>query len=256
MRFKDIFQAVIIIIIFALVFCVGFVLASYKKIKNNWPEYACTPMGLAGASQFGYNTGENFTKCIGNMQSGMMDVFTTPMHFVMGTLLTSIENLIKNVADLRNLQNYMRGTLGSFTGDIFGIIQNVLIQFQKMIMAIRDIMSKLLGVVATMFYMITGTMLLGASILNGPIMLVLNIVSFGAACFRADTPIKLNNGKITAIKDLHLGDVLVNGSTVIGTLQLRGDQIILTIRYTVRNYKTTSMSLETIRYSILHKIAL
>ena len=224
MRFKDIFLALIIIIIFILVFCVGFFVSSYKKIKNNWPEYACTPMVMPFASQFGHDTGENFTKCIGNMQSGMMDVFTTPMHYVTGTLMTSIENLTKNVSDLRNLQNFMRGGLGSFTGSIFGIIQNVLIQFQKMIMSIRDLMSKLLGVIGTLFYMVTGSMLLGASIINGPILTILDIVSFGAACFHPNTSIQLKGGKYCAIKDIHLGDVLANGSKVIGTLQLHGTE--------------------------------
>jgi len=108
MRFKDIFLTLMIILIFAFVFCIGFFTAGYKNIKNNWPDYACTPMVMPFASQFGHDTGENFTKCIGNMQSGMMGVFTAPLHFVTGTLLTSIENLAENVADLRNLQNFMR----------------------------------------------------------------------------------------------------------------------------------------------------
>lgn len=225
MRFKDIFLTLMIILIFAFVFCIGFFTAGYKNIKNNWPAYACTPMVMPFASQFGHDTGENFTKCIGNMQSGMMGVFTAPLHFVTGTLLTSIENLAENVADLRNLQNFMRGNMGDFTGDIFGIIQNVLIQFQKMIIGMKSMVSQVLGVMGTLLYMITGSMLVGASILNGPIMTVIDILSLGMACFHPDTPIQLKNNKQVAIKDIHLGDILANGSKVTGTLQLQGGKI-------------------------------
>lgn len=222
MRFKDIFLTILIILHFVIVFCIVYFIAGYKNIKNNWPDYACTPTVMPFASQFGHDTAENFVKCIGNMQSGMMSTFMTPLHFVTGTLLTSVENLSKNVADLRNLQNFMRGNMGDFTGDIFGIIQNVLIQFQKMIIGMKGMISQVLGVMGTLLYMITGAMLVGASILNGPIMTVVDILSLGMACFHPDTPIQLKNNKRVAIKDIHLGDILVNGSKVTGTLRLQG----------------------------------
>ena len=222
MRFKDIFLTFIIILIFTIVFCIGFFAAGYKNIKKNWPAYACTPMIMPFASQFGHDTEENFTKCMGNMQSGIMDVFTAPLHFVTGTLLTSVDNLAKNIGDLRNLQHFMRGNIGNITGDIFGIIQNVLIQFQKMIIGMKSMVSQVLGVMGALMYMITGSMLVGASILNGPIITLIDILSLGMACFHPDTPIKLKNNKLVAIKNIHLGDILTNGSKVIGTLQLHG----------------------------------
>ena len=222
MRFKDIFLACMIIFIFIAVFLVSFFIAGYKNIQNNWPQYACSPMIMPFASQFGHDTGENFTQCLGNLQGGIMGVFTTPMHFITGTLMTSISNLTQNISSLRNLQGFMRGSMGSFTGDIFGIMQNVLIQFQKMITSMKDIMAKLLGIVATFLYMISGAQLVGASIINGPILTIIDILSLGIACFHPNTPLQLKNNKYVAMKDIHLGDVLINGSKVIGTLQLQG----------------------------------
>ena len=42
-------------------------------------------------------------------------------------------------------------------------------------------------------------------------------------CFSGETPVTLSNGEIRCMKDLELGDVLVNGSIVNATMQIRND---------------------------------
>jgi hypothetical protein len=42
-------------------------------------------------------------------------------------------------------------------------------------------------------------------------------------CFSPETPIKLQNGDEVAMKDLKLGDVLVNGSVVKATMKIKND---------------------------------
>ena len=42
-------------------------------------------------------------------------------------------------------------------------------------------------------------------------------------CFSPETPVTLSNGEIRCMKDLELGDVLVNGSIVNATMQIRND---------------------------------
>ena len=82
MKFGDIFLAVVIILCFALLFAVGFFMASYQNIVDNWPEYACSPQVMPFASYFGHDTAENFSQCMANMQGGIMGVFTTPISYV------------------------------------------------------------------------------------------------------------------------------------------------------------------------------
>jgi hypothetical protein len=42
-------------------------------------------------------------------------------------------------------------------------------------------------------------------------------------CFSPETPIKLQNGETRAMKNLELGDILINGSTVTATMQIKNE---------------------------------
>jgi len=42
-------------------------------------------------------------------------------------------------------------------------------------------------------------------------------------CFSPETPIKLQNGETVLIKNLKLGDILINGSIVTATMQIRNE---------------------------------
>ena len=42
-------------------------------------------------------------------------------------------------------------------------------------------------------------------------------------CFAPETPVKLLDGRVVSMKDLHLGDILVNGSVVKATMQIRNE---------------------------------
>ena len=52
----------------------------------------------------------------------------------------------------------------------------------------------------------------------------MNSVQLKDIVFSKNTPIKLKNGKIVKIKDIHLGDILENNSEVYGTLKLKGNK--------------------------------
>ena len=47
--------------------------------------------------------------------------------------------------------------------------------------------------------------------------------AFKGLCFSPETPIKLQNGETVLIKNLKLGDILINGSIVTATMQIRNE---------------------------------
>jgi hypothetical protein len=103
-------------------------------------------------------------------------------------------------------------------GNVYGMFVNVLIQFQKLIIKTKDTTMKLIGTIVMFIYMIQGAMMTGQSINKGPIGETLRTI-----CFSGTTPVKLKSGKTVEMKDIHLGDILENGSEVYGTLTLKGD---------------------------------
>jgi hypothetical protein len=94
---------------------------------------------------------------------------------------------------------------------------NLVIEFQKIIIGIKDLMGKTIGIVVTLLYFVDGSIKTMNSTWNGP---PGQMVRTLGKCFHPDTKIKLLDGNIKAMKDISLGDVLENGSVVETTMSI------------------------------------
>ena len=219
MKFSDMILALLIILVFVGMYLFSIVSVGLKNIKKDWPKYRCNPMAMPLAGQLGFDPMENFTFCITKMQSNAMGFFLEPIHFLVGMMGNLGKELSESINMVRNVIAYIRGMVGNIVGDIFGVFMNILIQIQTIMIKIKDLAMKLVGVMTTSMYIIGTSMKLGQSIWGGPIGGVLRTL-----CFKGTTPITLKSGKRVSIKDINLGDTLINNSSVIGTLKLKGDK--------------------------------
>ena len=94
---------------------------------------------------------------------------------------------------------------------------NLIIEFQKIIIGIKDLMGKTIGIVVTILYFVDGSIKTMNSTWNGP---PGQMVRTLGKCFHPDTKIKLLNGSIKTMKDIILGDILENGSVVETTMSI------------------------------------
>jgi hypothetical protein len=219
MKFSDMIYALLIVLVFVGMFVFSIVSVGLKNIKKKWPEYRCNPMIMPLASQFGFDPIQNFTFCITQMQSNAMGFFLQPINFLMDAMGSLGGELMESINMVRNVVAYIRGMVGNIVGDIFGVFMNILVQIQTMMIKIKDLSMKLIGVMTATLYIIGTSMKLGKSIWAGPIGGVIKEL-----CFKGTTPLKLQSGKQVQIKNINLGDTLINGSVVLGTLQLKGDK--------------------------------
>ena len=190
-----------------------------KNIKKEWPLYRCNPMMMPFAGQFGFDPMKNFAHCVTKMQSNSMGFFLQPIHYMVSMMGNLGKDLMESINMVRHVVAYIRGMVGNIVGDIFGVLMNLIIQIQTMLIKIKDLASKLVGVMTAAMYIMGTSMKLGESIIAGPIGGILRTL-----CFKGTTPITLKSGKRVFIKDIRLGDTLVNGTSVIGTLKLKGDK--------------------------------
>ncbi len=221
MKFRDISLAVIIVIVFVFLYFMSVLLIGIKKIKNNWPEYKCNPMVMPFASVFDHDPVTNFIGCVSGMQKGIMGFFLQPLKYT-SFLTGKLGGILMNaLQEARYLMNYIRKRLSSITGDIFGVFLNILIQFQRLLIAMKTLVGKLFATMMVMVYLIVGSMRLGTSIWKGPIGGILRTL-----CFKGDTKIKMKGRRNSEnISDISLGDILENGSVVIGLLKLKGSKV-------------------------------
>ena len=219
MKFSDMLFTLLILLAFVGMYVFSIVSVGLKNIKKNWPEYRCNPMAMPLAGQFGFDPIENFTYCITQMQSNAMGFFLQPIHYLMSLMGNLGKDLMEAVNMVRHVIAYIRGMVGNITGDIFAVFMNIIIQIQTIIIKLKDLAMKIVGVMTASMYIIGTSMKLGKSIWAGPIGGIIRTL-----CFKDTTPIKLKSGKSVSIKNIHLGDTLYNGATVIGTLKLKGDK--------------------------------
>jgi hypothetical protein len=219
MKFSDIVLTLTIIIIFIAMFFINYLTIGLKDIKENWPKHRCSPMIMPFAGSLGFNAMENFTFCIANIQKNMMGHFLAPVSFNLSMIGGFGSSLMNALNKMRIMFSSLRNMITNIVGDIFGIVLNVVIQFQKLIIKLKDLIFKIIGSMTITIYMLQSAMHTGKSIYRGPIGNTLRTI-----CFSPNTLVKTKKHGWVKMKNLNLGDILDNGSEVTATLKIKGDK--------------------------------
>ena len=77
--------------------------------------------------------------------------------------------------------------------NIYGIFLNIIIEFQNIIIGIKDLVGKMIGILTTLLYVLDGSSKTVESAWNGPSG---QLVRSLGNCFHPNTKLKLENGKI------------------------------------------------------------
>lgn len=168
MKSADITLSIFIILIFVSMYFYNILAVGIKKIKDNWPEYRCNPMMMPFAGTFGHNVSKNFTYCIQTMQGNYMGTLLQPLKYLMSVTGKTIGGLTESIQDIRSFVNVFRNMITSIVKNIFGIFINVLTQFQFIMIKMKDMMGKIVGIMATMMYLLQGSIMTMQSSWKGP----------------------------------------------------------------------------------------
>ena len=168
MRASDITLSIFIILIFVGMYFYNILAVGIKNIQDNWPEYRCNPTVMPFAGMFGHDVGSNFTYCIQNMQTDFMGYLLQPLTYLTTVQGNTIGGLTEAIQDIRGFFNVIRNFITSIVQSIFGVFLNVLIQFQYMLVKMKDMVGKVVGTMATMMFILQGTVMTMQSTWNGP----------------------------------------------------------------------------------------
>jgi hypothetical protein len=189
---------------------------SLKQIQDNWPLYRCNPMYMPLSK----NIQQDFVYCVQNMQSSFMGYLLQPLTYVT-TLLSSLGGeFMVIVNNVREMFNKIRNFITSIIQSVFGVFLNLVIEFQKITIGIKDMIGKMIGIMVTLMYVMDGSVKTMQSTWNGP---PGQLVKALGRCFDPSTLIKLKNGTIVKIKDINLGDILEDGSKVTAVMKIDND---------------------------------
>jgi hypothetical protein len=198
---------------FTLYTVATYYLSSLKEIKDNWPLYRCNPMYMPLSD----NMSEDFTYCVQNITTSFMGFLLQPLTFITSTLATLGDKFSSQINNIREMFNKIRTFVSSIIQSIFGVFLNIIIEFQKIIMGMKDLIGKTIGILVTLMYVMDGSIKTMNSAWKGPSG---QLVRALGKCFYPETKIRLKNGNVLAIKDVNLGDILENGSVVYSTMKI------------------------------------
>ena len=192
---------------FALYIAGVFYFSQLAEIKANWPLYRCNPMYMPLAD----NINENFVYCIQSMQTDYMGYLLQPITFVTSSITTMLGGFLGEIQNIRAMFDKIRTFFTDIIESIFGIFLNLIIEFQRIIIGIKDLIGKTIGIMVSLMYTMDGSIKTMHSVWNGP---PGQLVKALGKCFYPNTLILLKNGEKKYMKDLDLGDVLSDGSIV------------------------------------------
>lgn len=182
--------------------------SAIADIKKNWPKYRCNPMFMPLSD----NMQQDFVYCIQNMQTSYMSYLLEPLNYITTNLSNMGGELSESVNYARTMISTIRSFITSIIQNVFGVFLNLIIEFQKITIGIKDLVGKIIGIMVTVMYIMDGSVKTMKSAWSGPPGQMVKALS--GNCFYPDTLVKLQNGNIVKMQELNLGDILQNGSRV------------------------------------------
>lgn len=194
-----------------------FALSQVNFLKKNWPKYRCHPLYMPMAGMVGQDVAANFTKCT-------MKGFQDYAGFVMDPIMSQFSLFNSVIGDISGAMNDMRGMMSDtrngflgIVGTVFGKIENLMSQFQHIIIRMRTLLARVVGIMMSFMYIFYGGMQTGESVVAGPIGKTMSVL-----CFDENTQIPVSSGVTLPMKDLVIGDILANNNAVTSVYKISG----------------------------------
>lgn len=182
---------------------------SVLDVRENWPLYRCNPPYWI----FSENVAEDFTYCVQNTQTNMMGYLLQPMQYMVSSLTAVGGDLADSLNNIRQLVSTVRNFVADIVQQVFGVFLNLIVEFQKIVLSIKDTVGKMVGIVVTILYVLDGSIKTMNSAWSGP---PGQMVRAMGSCFHPRTPLRLKNGRTVAMEDVAPGTELCAQSEQLG----------------------------------------
>ena len=194
----------------------GFLVVYYlnlAEIRKNWPLYRCNPMYM----MFAENIEQNFTQCIQASQMNFMGYILQPMEYVTSSLSSGLGAFSEELNSVRAMFSKTRDLLSSTVTGVFGAFINIVIEFQKITIATKDTFGKFIGILATLIYIISGSVMTINSAVKSPPMMALKKMG---KCFHPETKLQLADGTFKEIQHMNTNDQLLKDNAFINCVMV------------------------------------
>lgn len=190
---------------------------SAVEVRKNWALYRCNPPYWV----FSDNLAQDFNYCVQTSQTNMMGFLLQPMQYMVSNLASMGGELGASVNGARMMISNVRTFLSDIVENVFGVFFNMIVQFQKMMISIKDLVGKIIAIVVTLLYVLDGSIKTMNSAWKGPPGQMVKAIG---SCFHPDTVLTLQSGEKVKMRDVPLGAVLADGGRVLSVMRIANSQ--------------------------------
>jgi len=160
------------VVMFIILLIILFVAVSYttimrnvQPIKDDWPAQRCKPniIPFAGLINKPDNmsvvdfTGQNFNFCLQNILSSISGYAFQPVSYMTYVVRSLFEAIGQVIQYIRTIIANVRNSMVSIAQEILGRVSNIMVPIQQIIIAFKDSMNKVKGVLTAGLYTSLGT---------------------------------------------------------------------------------------------------
>lgn len=141
-----------------------YVLANIQKLKANWNNDKCSPIVMPFAGLINKPndktvmefTEENFTFCLQNILSQIIEYALVPLYYVMDQLSNTFQYALSALESIRNIFNKLRNIVAEVMYKVFGGLLNFTVPLVQMSITIKDLLQKTSATLAASLFTFIG----------------------------------------------------------------------------------------------------
>jgi hypothetical protein len=147
----------------------------------------------------------------------MMGYLLQPLNYMITSLTSIGGGFTESINNIRVMFSSIRSFVSDIIQNVFGVFLNMIVEFQKIIISIKDMVGKMIGIVVTIMYVLDGSIKTMNSAWSGP---PGQLVKAIGSCFHPKTKITLDDGKQYEMENIPLGSTLNDGGKVFAILKV------------------------------------
>ena len=138
-------------------------------VDKDWTVNRCNPMVMPFVSLVGYDATKNFMQCVRAAESKNMATILLPINKRINGLSDTAALINTSIDDARTDIYAMRDNISNAVENIYLVILNILISIQRSLIWIKEVISKMVGILTALSYSMNGGIIVGTDIIEGPI---------------------------------------------------------------------------------------
>jgi len=156
---------VILLILLFLVVSYVTVLRNIEPIKNDWANQRCKPQIIPFAGIINKPpdmsivefTGKNFTNCMQNILVGVTGEAVQPITYMTKAVTEVFQAIAATMQNIRIMISSIRSSVTNIAQEIMGRLANIMVPIQQILIAFKDSMNKVKGILTAGLYTSLGT---------------------------------------------------------------------------------------------------